>query len=50
MYRKQISGYQGRGRGNTWMGNGEAQTTGCKIVYKDVLYNMGTIANNLLLL
>ena len=24
---------------------GEVQTTGCKIGYRDVLYNMGNIAN-----
>ena len=31
------------GRDNT--GDGEVQTVGCKIGYKDVLYHTGNIAN-----
>ena len=36
-----------RGRGNIRVGEWEVQTTGCKIGYKDVLYNMGNIASKL---
>ena len=33
------------GKGNIGMGERDVQTTGCKIGYKDVLYNTGNIAN-----
>ena len=47
-YREQTSGYQGgegRARGNTGVGDEEVQTVRYKISYKDILYNMGNIAN-----
>ena len=43
-YREQTSGYQW-GRGNKWVGEWEVQTFGCKIGYKDILYNTGDIGN-----
>ena len=48
-YREQTSGYQwaggGAGKGNIRGGEGEVQTIGCEIGYKDVLYNTGKRAN-----
>ena len=44
-YREQTSGYQCRGKGIIRVREWEVQTIGCKIGYKNVLYNMGTIDN-----
>ena len=40
-----ISGEQERGRGKIEEKEEEVQTIGYKISYKDILYNMGNIAN-----
>ena len=39
------NGERERGRDNIGVGEWEAQTIGCKIGYRDVLYSMGNIAN-----
>ena len=47
-YREQTNGYQwGEGwrRSKRGVGNSQLQTIMCKINYKDILYNRGTIAN-----
>ena len=44
-YREQTSGYQWWGRGCIGVEEWEVQTIGCKMGYKDVLYNMGNITN-----
>ena len=35
----------GEGRGTIGAGEWEVQTIGCKVGYRDVLYNMGNTAN-----
>ena len=47
-YREQTSGHQGEaeaGRGNIGVGEEEVQTIRYKMIYKDILYNTGNIAN-----
>ena len=46
-YGRRTSGYQWRdkGRDNIRLGEWEVETTGCKIGYKDVLYNTGDKTN-----
>ena len=47
-YREQTTGYQWWGRGYIKVEERKVQNIGCKIGYKDILYNMGNI-NNILL-
>ena len=46
-YGERTSGYQwgDKGRGKIRLGEWKVQTTGCKVGYKDVLYNTGDKTN-----
>ena len=44
-YKEQTRGSQWGGRSSVRMGECEVQTIGYEIGYKDVLYNVGNIAN-----